>query len=227
MLRTLSRLPLQRLATISAPRAVSLSSAASADTKEGGVFDKIACIGTGKMAQALLQPLVQQGVQPADKITIYDVNVPTMEQVADRFGFQTAASIPELVDGAGLVLCCVKPQNLTKSFFEELSKTDNSQSILLSIIAGKTIDVFYQGGFEKIVRSMPNTPAQIGQGMTVWSCTPNLTKDERQKIREILSVCGKSVRAHSWRLTRNSFASKVHQITHATCHLALSTDVCR
>jgi len=65
--------------------------------------------------------------------------------------------------------------------------------IALSIIAGKAINVFYDGGFTKIVRSMPNTPATIGQGMTVWSCTENLTVEERKKIRDILSTCGKSM----------------------------------
>lgn len=157
-------------------------------------FDKIACIGTGKMAQAMLKPMIEQGVQPANQIQIYDVSLNTMESVAEKFGVQTASSIPELVADADLVLCCVKPQNLTPAFFQEVRKGGIDNTILLSILAGKSIDVFQQGGFTKVVRSMPNTPATIGQGMTVWSCTPNLDKEERKQIRNILSTCGKSVR---------------------------------
>jgi pyrroline-5-carboxylate reductase len=99
------------------------------------------------------------------------------------------------MDGADLVICCVKPQNLTEGFFNECLKANlRDDSIFLSVIAGKTIDTFRQGGFERIVRSMPNTPASIGQGMTVWSCTDNLTTSERKKIKGILSSFGKSVR---------------------------------
>jgi len=160
-----------------------------------GVFDKIACIGTGKMAEAILQPMIEQGVQPASDVYIFDASPQTMDKAAEKFGVNKSMSIPELVDGADLVLCCVKPQNLTDGFFDELTKGNPSKdTILLSIIAGKAVEVFRRGGFSKIVRSMPNTPAMIGQGMTVWSCTPNLSADERKKIRDVLSSCGKSVR---------------------------------
>lgn len=147
------------------------------------------------MAQAVIEPMIKQGVQPADRFAIYDASPKTMEEVAAKHGCLVADSIPDLVDGADLVICAVKPQNLTQRFFEELRKGEpNENAIFLSVIAGKTISVFEEGGFHKIVRSMPNTPAQIGQGMTVWSCTPNITTEERKKIRTVLSSCGKSVR---------------------------------
>lgn len=180
---------------------VSLSTAAASEQPkviEGhGVFEKIACIGTGKMAEAIIKPLVEKGVQPPDKFHVFDVSEKSMEDANEKFGVQTAPSIPELLNDADLVLCCVKPQNLTPAFFNEMRKGKiKNDSILLSIVAGKAQDVFLEAGFAKIVRSMPNTPAMIGQGMTVWSCTPNLTQDERKKIRTILSSCGKSVCAN-------------------------------
>jgi len=159
------------------------------------VFGKISFIGTGKMAQAILQPLIEKGVQPADQITVFDAIPKTMQHMAERYGVQTANSIPEAIAGADLVLCAVKPQNLTDQFFAECRKAEpTDDSILLSVIAGKPSEIYQKGGFQKIVRSMPNTPATIGQGMTVWSCTPNLTAAERKKIRLILSSTGKSVR---------------------------------
>ena len=78
-----------------------------------GVFGKIACIGTGKMAQAILHPLIAQGVQPPDQFTIFDAQPKTMQALADQYGVQTANSIPECIADADLVLCAVKPQNLT------------------------------------------------------------------------------------------------------------------
>jgi pyrroline-5-carboxylate reductase len=147
------------------------------------------------MAQALVEPMVTGNVQPASQFTVYDVNVATMERLSETHGVKTARSIQECVQDAALVICAVKPQNLTPAFFEEMAKGASQDSILLSVIAGKSMNVFTQGGFVKIVRSMPNTPASIGQGMTVWSATENLNAEEREKIRTVLTSCGKSVRA--------------------------------
>lgn len=164
-------------------------------TSSEGVFRKIACIGTGKMAQAILHPLIEQGVQPADGFTVFDAQPVTMQKLQEKYGVQTADSIPEALADADMILCAVKPQNLTEQFFEECRKANpTEESIFLSVIAGKPSATYERGGFSKIVRSMPNTPATIGQGMTVWSCTPNLTAQERKKIRTILSSTGKSVR---------------------------------
>jgi pyrroline-5-carboxylate reductase len=159
-----------------------------------GVFKKIACIGAGTMAQAFIEPLIAGNVQPPGKFTVFDVNVATMKQVSQSYkGVATADSIHECVRGADLVICAVKPQNLTSSFFVETKKGADANCVLLSVVAGKRLQTFYEGGFAKIVRSMPNTPATIGQGMTVWSATDNLTVEEREKIRIVLNSCGKSV----------------------------------
>lgn len=166
-----------------------------AKDKDVGGFHKIACIGTGKMAQAVLRPMINTGLQPAEKVSVFDVSMHTMEQVHDDLGVTISENIGECMDGADLVICAVKPQNLTPAFWNECLKANlRDDAIFLSVIAGKTIDTFRAGGFEKIVRSMPNTPAAIGQGMTVWACTENLSAVERKKIKNILSSFGKSVR---------------------------------
>jgi len=163
-----------------------------------GVFHKISFIGSGMMAQAVMEPLIANKLQPANQIMVFDVNFSTMQKLEAQHGVQCAESIKELVDDSDLIICAVKPQNLTGSFFQEIQKgieVSSKEPIFLSVIAGKGMSVFEQGGLTKIVRSMPNTPATIGQGMTVWSATPNLTVEERKKIKQVLSSCGKSVRA--------------------------------
>ena len=149
------------------------------------------------MAQGLILPLIRQNIQPADQIMLWDVNFSTMQSMEAEHGVRCAGNMGELLDGADLVVCAVKPQNLTPAFFQEVHKGTDASSrdaIFLSVIAGKAMQVFEEGGCRKIVRSMPNTPATIGQGMTVWSATPNLTVEERKKVRQVLSSCGKSVR---------------------------------
>jgi pyrroline-5-carboxylate reductase len=114
-----------------------------------------------------------------------------MQKVQKEYGIQTTQTLGELVEGADIIVCAVKPQNLTPQFFAETSVNPNAT--LLSIVAGKPIQIFRDGGFNKVARSMPNTPAQIGRGMTVWSCTENISTDERDKIKQILSCMGKTV----------------------------------
>lgn len=161
----------------------------------GTTFNRIAMIGAGKMAQAFMEPMISKGVQPADKFFVYDVSIQALNDTRDHLGIQTTDTMPEAIEGADLVILAVKPQNLTDAFYSEIQKGKPSKdAIALSIIAGKTMSDFLNTGMTKIVRSMPNTPAMIGQGMTVWSCTPNVTTEERRKIRDVLSSCGQSVR---------------------------------
>ena len=168
---------------------------ATAIPPNGYVFDRIAVVGAGKMALALLEPMIAKGVQPANRFCVYDVSNKAMEAMGKQLGVQTSDSISQVVNDADLIILAVKPQNITDAFFAEVQKgTPNPDAIVLSIIAGKTMSEFVNTGLHRIVRSMPNTPAMIGQGMTVWSCTPDLNKTERQKIRDVLNSCGKSVR---------------------------------
>lgn len=146
------------------------------------------------MAQALLKPIISTGLQPAQDITVFDVSTNLMDSVSNDLGVKTSDSIPEAVEGADFILCAVKPQNINAAFFAEFNKANlHPNAILLSVIAGKTIDVFHQTNINKIVRSMPNTPAQIGEGVTVWSCTPNLTGTDRNLIQTVLNTCGLSM----------------------------------
>jgi pyrroline-5-carboxylate reductase len=176
----------------SSPRKFFFSSQAKG-VKEG-LFGKIACIGTGQMAQALIEPMVLGGIQPAEDLYVYDVSSKSMQKVHEKLGVQMTDSLSEVVDGADLIICAVKPQNLTEGFFNELKKGNiKKETIFLSIIAGKPIEVFEQeGGFHKVVRSMPNTPAQVGEGMTVWSCSDTLTIKDRESIHKVLESCGES-----------------------------------
>lgn len=166
----------------------------AAATPSGGIYDKIAFCGAGKMAQAMLAPLITTGLQPAHKISIYDVSNSTMDNLASKYeGLETANSLSDLVQDADLLICAVKPQNLDEAFFAQVAPTPNDTTTLLSVVAGKPTKAFLDGGFNKVARSMPNTPAQIGRGMTVWTSTPNITAEERTKIKKILSSFGKSI----------------------------------
>ena len=159
-----------------------------------GMYDKLAFIGTGKMAQAMIKPLVQNGYQPEEKIAIYDVSNTSMKGVKKDFpNIDVAQSIEEAATDADMIVCAVKPQNINTAFWEQFPKKLREDATLLSILAGTPVQAFAPSGIKKIVRSMPNTPATIGEGMTVWCCTPNLTAEERDRVKQVLCSFGKTV----------------------------------
>jgi pyrroline-5-carboxylate reductase len=160
-----------------------------------GMYDKVAFIGAGKMAQAIIHPLIKSGQQPADKVTIFDVSTATMKGLKKEFpDIVTAQSITDAVADADMIVLAVKPQNVNEDFFKLFPPEKmREDATLVSILAGTPIDAFRPSGVKKIVRAMPNTPAQIGKGMTVWCCTPNLKTSDRDQVKKVLSTFGKAV----------------------------------
>lgn len=170
------------------------------------VFDKIAFIGAGVMARAMIDPLIRKG-QPEERVAVYDVSTKAMKTIQKTFpNIQMADSIGDAVTDADMIVVAVKPQNIGKSFWSQFpnqqgdtATTTNAQhslrddAKLLSICAGVPLNDFMNSGVSKIIRSMPNTPSTISQGMTVWCCTPNLTSQERDAVSRLLHSFGKAV----------------------------------
>lgn len=127
-----------------------LTSASAEATASSGVFDKLTFIGTGKMAQAMIDPLITNGYQPAEKVTVYDVSTKSMENIQSRFpNIQTSESIGEAVHEAECVVLAVKPQNISEAFWKEFPPSKSQlegtaskfslreDATLVSILAGK------------------------------------------------------------------------------------------
>lgn len=92
-----------------------------------------------------------------------------------------------------IVALCVKPQRLG-GVLHELKTAVAPNQIVLSIIAGAKIETLSEAlGNEKIVRAMPNTPSQIGAGITAWTCTDAISDDERADVKALLTALGKEL----------------------------------
>jgi len=138
--------------------------------------------------------LINKGYQPAEKIAIYDVSTSTIKEMKQEFdNIETANSISELVEDADMIICAVKPQNINAQFWSQFPDKMRDDATFISILAGKTLREFQPSGVSKLVRAMPNTPAQIGEGMTVWCCTPNLTVGERESVTKVLNTFGQEI----------------------------------
>jgi pyrroline-5-carboxylate reductase len=173
----------------------------STSASKYNIFDKITFIGTGKMGQAMLSPLITQNLQSPSSMTVYDVSDAALRKVEELYpGIKASSSIPDAIADSNLIVYGVKPQNVCKVHAEiRRAKLDGAgtvrdDAIILSVVAGTPIQNYVERSLvTKVARSMPNTPAQIGCGVTVWSCTDNVDANERRRITAVLDSFGKTV----------------------------------
>jgi pyrroline-5-carboxylate reductase len=154
---------------------------------------KIAFIGGGNMGEAILKALLENKMcLPAD-IAVSDISPPRREYLEKRYGVFLTADSKEGVRGRNMVILAVKPQNITE-VLTGLKGVLKLEQLVLSIAAGITIDAVRNGlGHRRVVRAMPNTPAQIGLGITGWTSTPEVTAEQKAWVRLLLSTIGKEI----------------------------------
>ncbi len=154
---------------------------------------KIAFIGSGVMGEAIIAGLIRQGLaEPADLMTA-DVRAQRVEDLRERYGTRPFTDNRLAAAEAELVVLSVKPQRLTE-VLKGLRGAIAPQALVLSIVAGAKIHKIIHGaGHEAVVRSMPNTPAQIGQGITVWMPSPAVNQAQKELARVVLGALGAQV----------------------------------
>jgi pyrroline-5-carboxylate reductase len=154
---------------------------------------KIVFIGSGAMGEAMIKGIVAQGLVQPVQIVASDPVAARREQMRTQFGVSTTDTNVSAVQDADVVVLSVKPQVLGK-VLPELKGKLPAACVVLSIVAGAPIHVLRDGlAHDRIVRTMPNTPAQVGKGVTVWSATPAVSAVQRQQTQAILSALGEQV----------------------------------
>ena len=154
----------------------------------------IATIGSGVMAEAMIVGLLRDRLVEPGQVVASHPRADRREHLAVTHGIRVVAGNAEAVDGADVVLLAIKPQMLGR-VGRELGPILRDGQLVLSIIAGATTTALIGllGGHRQIVRSMPNTPAQLGRGMTVWYPTPETTDDQRAQARALLRALGAEI----------------------------------
>ena len=153
---------------------------------------KISFIGPGVMAEAMIAGLLHKKLaQPAD-ITISGPREERREQLHNKYGIKTTTDNISAASQADVVVLSVKPQRLSEVM--KGLKGIRPEALVLSIIAGANIKKISTGLKHKaIVRSMPNTPGQIGEGITVWASSKEVTEEQQEIARAILGALGDEV----------------------------------
>jgi pyrroline-5-carboxylate reductase len=154
---------------------------------------KIALIGGGNMGAAMLSAILKKGFSTPGAISVSDVNQARRQHLAQEYGVYATGSNLEALDRGDVIILAIKPQHLVEVLTELKGKLKPSQ-LVLSIIAGATIQTLSSGLAHKhVVRAMPNTPAQIGQGITVWTATVEVSKKQKAWAGSILGAMGREI----------------------------------
>jgi len=145
------------------------------------------------MAEAIVNALNTNKVQSLSQILVIDPSASRLAFLREKYiGIKTSEKY-ERIKGADLVILAVKPQHVSL-VAESLPDDALSSSLLLSIVAGATIDTLRtKFKTDRLVRSMPNTPAAIMEGITVWTATPQSPSDLVEKARLVLNAMGQQI----------------------------------
>jgi len=152
---------------------------------------RIVFIGPGVMAEAMVGGLVERaGVAPG-QIRMSGPRQARLQELESRYGVQTTGDNRAAVEGAGVVVVAVKPQSL-KPALEAVQGAVPKEALVLSIVAGAPLAQLTRLlEHPAVVRAMPNTPAQIGEGMTVWTATPEVSDAGREGAGAVFGALGK------------------------------------
>jgi pyrroline-5-carboxylate reductase len=151
---------------------------------------KLLLVGCGKMGGAMLEGWLARGLTVADAI----VAEPVEALRPNKAGLRSVASTQEVRETPEIVVLAVKPQSMD-AVLPDLKRFAEAGAVFLSIAAGKTLAYFasHLGVSAKVVRSMPNTPAAVRQGITVACASSGVSAAEKKRCQELLEAVGQAL----------------------------------
>ena len=171
----------------------------TAKTTENNLKDaRLAFIGCGVMAESMIAGLLRKNLVAPEQIAASHPRANRRAELNAKYKIRVHESNAEAVEKIresenSIVALCVKPQRLS-GVLHELKGVVAPNQLVLSIITGAKIEFLSEAlGNEKIVRAMPNTPSQIGAGITAWTCTESVSDDERVDVKALLTALGKEL----------------------------------
>jgi pyrroline-5-carboxylate reductase len=157
------------------------------------MLDSIAFIGGGVMAEAMIGGLLEGKLVAPDHIIVGEPHQKRRAELESRHRIHSTVDNREAVRAAETIVLAIKPQMLTR-VLPELKGILREEQLVISIVAGGRIGALSEGLHHKaVVRSMPNTPAQISEGLTVWTCTPVVSPQQRKQVAAIFQAMGKEI----------------------------------
>ena len=154
---------------------------------------RLAFIGGGTMAEAMIRGLLDRALMPPSDVVVTGPRAERRSDLATRYGVRAVAANVDAAKEADVVVLSVKPQVLA-TVMRELRGKLRDEQLVLSIVAGATLRSLRDGlSHGAVVRAMPNTPAQVGMGVTAWTATSAVTAEQRERAKAILGALGEEI----------------------------------
>ncbi len=154
---------------------------------------RFAFVGSGVMAEAMIKGLTAQAGAPGDHITASGPRPERGDELRARYAVRPTTDNRTAIDGAHIVVLSVKPQVL-HGVMEPLAGRIAPDALVLSIVAGARIEaIAHTLRHAAVARAMPNTPAQIGLGMTLWTCGADLSAAHRAQAQAVFASFGEEI----------------------------------
>lgn len=152
---------------------------------------KLGFIGAGNMAKATIEGILANNLAKKENITIYDINIHTVNLLVETLGISKAENPSDLAKTSDVLILAVKP-NVCASALKSLGASLSSKAII-SIAAGKSVQELSSlvPSDCRILRVMPNTPAMVGEGMTALCTNTTFTDEERKMAEQIFGAFGR------------------------------------
>lgn len=154
---------------------------------------KVLVIGAGNMGLTYAEGMASSPLLNKHKLRIFDTDPKKIETLKQQPQFDVYESLDECLPTSDLVFIAVKPYH-SEALFDKMKPMLNDQQIFVSLMAGVTLDTIQrQLGKAKVVRTMPNLPAQVGKGVTSYTASEDISKVELIMVRNLLDTTGTSI----------------------------------
>jgi len=145
------------------------------------------------MGEAMIQGLLSKGLVKNESVVVGEPRQERRAELVKKHGIRATADNLDAARSGRILVFSVKPQDLGK-VMAELHGTLRPEQMVMSIVAGARVGTISESlGHNVVVRVMPNTPAQIGEGMSVWTATPDVSQKQLAEARTILQALGKEL----------------------------------
>jgi pyrroline-5-carboxylate reductase len=168
---------------------------------------RLAFIGLGVMAEAIAAGLLRKGLVTPEQMVGSHPRAARREELYAKYGIQmfemnreaVEAAYPTDSDAGSIVILAIKPQRLAK-VLSELKGSIHKDQVVVSIVAGAKIETIADELLHgAVIRTMPNTPAQVGEGVTAWTSSAAVSEAQEHEVRAMLEALGKTVRVENER----------------------------
>lgn len=149
-------------------------------------------IGCGNMAKAMIGGIVTSKLYSKENVIVSNPSNPSLEYIKDKFGVITTNDNLKVAKFSDILILSIKP-NKYKTVIDTIKDLIKENTIIISIAAGisiKTIEEYFDKEV-KIIRTMPNTPAMVGEGMSSLCSNKNVNEDEVTLVEDIFRAFGK------------------------------------